>query len=122
VDLTHVLETADAEIAYDVRGPLRTADGRAPLFMIGQPLTASGFDSLRAANALLPPELFECPFECLRRVTLRSEASLLQPSRGRTVGPIPVRPHRAAVDSTLLELEDLTLLHHRSLSSHVASV
>jgi hypothetical protein len=32
-----MLETADADIAYDVHGPLPTADGRPPLFMIGQP-------------------------------------------------------------------------------------
>src|SRR5437588_5664043 len=43
---THMLETAEAEIAYDIRGPLPTLDGRPPLFMIGQPMTASGFDTL----------------------------------------------------------------------------
>jgi pimeloyl-ACP methyl ester carboxylesterase len=43
---THVLETADAAIAYDVHGPLPTADGRPPLVMIGQPMTASGFATL----------------------------------------------------------------------------
>ena len=43
---THVLQTTEAEIAYDVRGPLPTADGRPPLFMIGQPMTASGFETL----------------------------------------------------------------------------
>src|SRR6516162_5135076 len=43
---THTLETAEADIAYDVHGPLPTADGRPPLFMIGQPMTASGFDAL----------------------------------------------------------------------------
>src|SRR4051794_30675007 len=43
---THVLETADAGIAYDVDGPLPTADGRPPLFMIGQPMTATGFRTL----------------------------------------------------------------------------
>jgi pimeloyl-ACP methyl ester carboxylesterase len=43
---THMLKTAEAEIAYDVRGPLPTADGRPPLFMIGQPMTATGFDTL----------------------------------------------------------------------------
>jgi hypothetical protein len=37
-----MLETAEADIAYDVRGPLPTADGRPPLFMIGQPMDASG--------------------------------------------------------------------------------
>jgi pimeloyl-ACP methyl ester carboxylesterase len=41
-----MLETAEAEIAYDVRGPLPTADGRPPLFMIGQPMAASGFGTL----------------------------------------------------------------------------
>src|SRR5213080_5093077 len=45
---THMLETAEAEIAYDIRGPLPTADGHPPLFMIGQPMTASGFDTLAA--------------------------------------------------------------------------
>jgi pimeloyl-ACP methyl ester carboxylesterase len=43
---TDILETAEADIAYDVRGPLPTADGRPPLFMIGQPMTAGGFDTL----------------------------------------------------------------------------
>lgn len=43
---THVLETAEADIAYDVHGPLPTAGGRPPLFMIGQPMTASGFSTL----------------------------------------------------------------------------
>jgi pimeloyl-ACP methyl ester carboxylesterase len=43
---THTLKTAEAEIAYDVHGPLPTADGRPPLFMIGQPMTASGFTTL----------------------------------------------------------------------------
>src|ERR671915_530490 len=43
---THVLETAEADIAYDVHGPLPTADGRPPLFMIGQPMDAGGFATL----------------------------------------------------------------------------
>jgi pimeloyl-ACP methyl ester carboxylesterase len=43
---THHLQTAEADIAYDVHGPLPTVDGRAPLFMIGQPVTASGFATL----------------------------------------------------------------------------
>lgn len=43
---THTLETAEADIVYDVRGPLPTADGRPPLFMIGQPMDASGFYTL----------------------------------------------------------------------------
>jgi pimeloyl-ACP methyl ester carboxylesterase len=42
----HILETAEADIVYDVRGPLPTADGRPPLFMIGQPMDASGFGAL----------------------------------------------------------------------------
>jgi pimeloyl-ACP methyl ester carboxylesterase len=43
---THMLETAEATIAYDVHGPLPTADGRPPLFMIGQPMDATGFATL----------------------------------------------------------------------------
>src|SRR3954453_11502531 len=42
----HILQTAEADIAYDVHGPLPTADGRPPLFMIGQPMEASGFSTL----------------------------------------------------------------------------
>jgi pimeloyl-ACP methyl ester carboxylesterase len=42
----HVLETAEVDIAYDVDGPLPTADGRPPLLMIGQPMDASGFATL----------------------------------------------------------------------------
>ena len=43
---THTLETAEADIAYDVHGPLPAADGRPPLFMIGQPMEAGGFATL----------------------------------------------------------------------------
>ena len=43
---THTLQNAGADIAYDVHGPLPTADGRPPLFMIGQPMTAGGFGAL----------------------------------------------------------------------------
>ena len=43
---THILDTAAADIAYDVHGPLPTADGRPPLLMIGQPMDASGFRTL----------------------------------------------------------------------------
>jgi len=43
---THILETSEAGIAYDVHGPLPTADGRPPLLMIGQPMTADGFATL----------------------------------------------------------------------------
>jgi pimeloyl-ACP methyl ester carboxylesterase len=42
----HTLPTADADVVYDVHGPLPTADGRPPLFMIGQPMAASGFRTL----------------------------------------------------------------------------
>jgi pimeloyl-ACP methyl ester carboxylesterase len=42
----HTLDTADADIAYDVHGPLPTADGRPPLFTIGHPMEASGFGTL----------------------------------------------------------------------------
>src|SRR5690348_3924459 len=45
---THTLELPDAAIAYDVHGPLPTADGRPPLFMVGQPMTAGGFTALIA--------------------------------------------------------------------------
>jgi pimeloyl-ACP methyl ester carboxylesterase len=41
-----MLETPGAQIAYDVRGPLPTADGRPPLLMIAQPMDASGFGAL----------------------------------------------------------------------------
>lgn len=43
---THVLETDQADLTYDVHGPLPTADGRPPLMMIGQPMDASGFRAL----------------------------------------------------------------------------
>jgi pimeloyl-ACP methyl ester carboxylesterase len=43
---THVLETPEVDIVYDVDGPLPPADGRPPLFMIGQPMDASGFATL----------------------------------------------------------------------------
>jgi CheY-like chemotaxis protein len=43
---THTLETAGGEIVYDVHGPLPTAEGRPPVLMIGQPMTASGFGAL----------------------------------------------------------------------------
>ena len=42
----HVLETAEADIAYYVAGPLPTADGRPPLLMIGQPMDSTGFITL----------------------------------------------------------------------------
>src|SRR5437867_6997050 len=43
---THKLVTAGADIVYDVHGPLPAADGRPPLFMIAQPMAASGFSTL----------------------------------------------------------------------------
>src|ERR671928_155594 len=43
---TPTLEPAGAAIAYDVHGPLPTADGRPPLFMIAQPMDAGGFATL----------------------------------------------------------------------------
>jgi pimeloyl-ACP methyl ester carboxylesterase len=45
---THTLQTPEADIVYDVHGPLPTADGRPPLLMIGQPMDASGFASFAA--------------------------------------------------------------------------
>lgn len=43
---TRTLETAGAAVVYDVDGPLPAADGRRPLVMIGQPMTADGFRDL----------------------------------------------------------------------------
>ncbi|WP_193611489.1 alpha/beta fold hydrolase [Nocardioides lijunqiniae] len=43
---THVLETPEVDLAYDVRGPLPPADGRRALLLVGQPMDASGFASL----------------------------------------------------------------------------
>ncbi|MFJ9604550.1 alpha/beta fold hydrolase [Streptomyces althioticus] len=45
---THTLETAGADLVYDVRGPLPPRDGRPPLMMIGQPMDATGFATLAA--------------------------------------------------------------------------
>lgn len=45
---THTLKTTDADLVYDVRGPLPTTDGRPPLLMIGQPMDATGFAALAA--------------------------------------------------------------------------
>jgi hypothetical protein len=39
----YILELTEVDIAYDVHGAQPTADGRPPLFMIGQPMAASGF-------------------------------------------------------------------------------
>src|SRR5438132_10284618 len=43
---THKLVTTEADIVYDVHGPLPTANGSPPLFMIAQPMDASGFTTL----------------------------------------------------------------------------
>lgn len=43
---TQTLKTPGADLAYDVHGPLPTADGRPPLVMIGQPMDAGGFGVL----------------------------------------------------------------------------
>jgi len=43
---TRTLDTPEAALAYDVRGPLPTADGRPALFLIAAPMDASGFGTL----------------------------------------------------------------------------
>jgi pimeloyl-ACP methyl ester carboxylesterase len=43
---TRTLQTPEAVLAYDVRGPLPTADGRPPLFLVGAPMDAGGFGTL----------------------------------------------------------------------------
>ncbi|WP_433279898.1 alpha/beta fold hydrolase [Pseudonocardia xinjiangensis] len=45
---THLLETPEVTLAYDVHGPLPAADGRPPLVMIAQPMDARGFEALRS--------------------------------------------------------------------------
>jgi pimeloyl-ACP methyl ester carboxylesterase len=45
---SHVLETPEVDLAYDVERPLPTADGRPPLLLIGQPMDAGGFRALAA--------------------------------------------------------------------------
>lgn len=40
---TATLPVPGADLAYDVRGPLPTADGQPPLLMIAQPMEAAGF-------------------------------------------------------------------------------
>jgi hypothetical protein len=73
---THTLETPEVDIAYDVRGPLPTADGRPPLFMIGQPWTPR----LRHAGVALPDRTV---------VTTTRAASAAAPARtaGSTIRP-----------------------------------
>ncbi|MFI7218022.1 alpha/beta fold hydrolase [Micromonospora maritima] len=43
---THTLAVPGADLVYDVRGPLPPAGGRPVLLMVGQPMTAEGFDAL----------------------------------------------------------------------------
>lgn len=43
---THTLSTTQADLVYDVHGPLPTADGDRPLLMIGHPMAAAGFATL----------------------------------------------------------------------------
>ena len=43
---TYTLETDDASVVYDVRGPLPPAADELPLFMVAQPMDASGFATL----------------------------------------------------------------------------
>ncbi|WP_328502599.1 alpha/beta hydrolase [Streptomyces sp. NBC_00457] len=43
---TQMLKTPEVDLAYDVHGPLPPVGGRPPLFMIGQPMDASGFGVL----------------------------------------------------------------------------
>jgi pimeloyl-ACP methyl ester carboxylesterase len=43
---THTLAIPEVDLAYDVHGPLPTADGRPLLVMIGQPMDATGFGAL----------------------------------------------------------------------------
>lgn len=45
---TRTLELDEVDLVHDVYGPLPTADGRPPLVMIGQPMSASGFETLAA--------------------------------------------------------------------------
>src|SRR5258708_9895574 len=57
---TYTLQTTEADILYDVRGPLPAAGGRPPLFMIGQPMCGqrlrhAGRTSARASQPPPPP-------------------------------------------------------------------
>ncbi|MEU1969711.1 alpha/beta hydrolase [Micromonospora sediminicola] len=45
---THTLAVPGADLVYDVRGPLPPSGGRPVLLMIGQPMTAEGFEALAA--------------------------------------------------------------------------
>ena len=78
--VTHTLVLDDAEIVYDVRGSLPTADGRPPLLMIGQPMDASGFTALADR------------FSDRTVVTLRPSWTWAQRSPGRPSRQRPRRP------------------------------
>ncbi|MET8307171.1 alpha/beta hydrolase [Micromonospora sp. NPDC005173] len=43
---THTLSVPGADLVYDVRGPLPPSGGSPALLMIGQPMTAEGFEAL----------------------------------------------------------------------------
>ncbi|WP_406079366.1 alpha/beta fold hydrolase [Micromonospora sp. NBC_00858] len=43
---THTLSVPGADLVYDVRGPLSPSGGSPALLMIGQPMTAEGFEAL----------------------------------------------------------------------------
>lgn len=43
---THMLETPDVDLVYDVRSPSPTPGARPPLLMAGHPMDAQGFDTL----------------------------------------------------------------------------
>ena len=45
---TQTLALPGVDLSYDVRGPLPPPDGRRPLLMVGQPMTADGFEALAA--------------------------------------------------------------------------
>ncbi|QVI20081.1 alpha/beta hydrolase [Nocardia tengchongensis] len=42
----HILELPDADLAYDLHGPVPAESSHRPLLMIGQPMTADGFTAL----------------------------------------------------------------------------
>jgi len=43
---THTLALPEVDLVYDVAGPLPPTSGRPPLLLVGQPMTAEGFDAL----------------------------------------------------------------------------
>ena len=43
---THRIDTPEATLVYDVRGPVPAVDGRPPLMMVGAPMDAGGFATL----------------------------------------------------------------------------